>query len=102
MNISSSGIRAGQALFDVAAHNLANVSSDPFRPLRVELSEAPGPPGRPGRGVEVTAIADSDSGGVDVAAELVATMTASALYRLNVKVLAAEAEMTRSLLDVRA
>jgi flagellar basal body rod protein FlgC len=69
---------------DTAAHNIANVSTEPFAPLRADGTEGA-------------------AGSLDLVAELVdATMLAPAAYAANASVARAAAEMQRSLLDIRA
>jgi flagellar hook protein FlgE len=74
---------AGRRL-DTAAHNIANVSTEPFAPLRADGSQ-----GAPGS--------------MDIATEIVdATMLAPAAYAANARVVRASDETYRALLDIRA
>jgi flagellar hook protein FlgE len=69
---------------DVAAHNVANVSTEPFAPLR--------PDGTQG-----------EVGSLDLASELVdATILAPIAYSANATVLRTAAETQRALLDLHA
>ena len=69
---------------DVAAHNIANVSTEPFAPLRADGSQG-------------------EVGSLDLASELVdATILAPIAYAANATVLRTAAETQRALLDIRA
>ena len=70
--------------FDVAAHNVANMSTEPFSPLRPDGSQGP-------------------EGSMDLGSELVeGTMLAPAAYTANAAMFRAADEMRGSLLDVLA
>jgi hypothetical protein len=70
--------------FDVAAQNVANMSTEPFSPLRPDGSQ----------GAE---------GSMDLTTELVeGTMLAPAAYAANAAIVRAAVETERSLLDVLA
>ena len=69
---------------DTAAHNIANLSTDRFAPLRADGTLAP-------------------VGSLDFVGELVeATMLAPIAYTANATVARTAAEMQRALLDIRA
>jgi len=69
---------------DVAAHNVANMSTDAFAPLRAD-------------GTQGTV------GSLDLVDELVqATMLAPIAYKANATVARTAADMQRALLDIRA
>jgi flagellar basal body rod protein FlgC len=69
---------------DVAAHNIANISTDPFAPLRADGTQGA-------------------VGSLDLVDELVdATMLAPIAYTANASVARTAAEMQRALLDIRA
>lgn len=72
------------ARMDVAAHNIANVSTDDFAPLRADGGQG-------------------DTGSMDLPSELVdATMLAPIVYKANATVVRAADEMQRALIDIRA
>ena len=78
------GLTDASNRFDTAAHNIANVSTDPFSPLNPDGSQ----------GAEGT---------VDLASQLVGgEMLAPTAYTANAKVLETQAAMTKALLDIRA
>jgi flagellar hook protein FlgE len=69
---------------DAAAHNIANVSTEPFAPLRADGTQG-------------------DVGSADLATDLVeATMLAPIAYAANASVIRAADETQRALLDIRA
>jgi hypothetical protein len=69
---------------DTAAHNVANVSTEPFAPLRADGSQGP-------------------EGSMDLSSEIVeATMLAPAFYKANATVARVAAETQGALLDIRA
>ena len=74
VQISASGMQAAQRLFALHAHNIANVSTDP-----VEAQTEP-----------------------DVVADIVGLISAKRLYEANARAFWLQAELERSLLDVRA
>jgi flagellar hook protein FlgE len=79
-----SGMADARRRFDVAAHNVANVSTDSFAPLRAD-----GPQG--------------EAGTLDVASELVnGTVLAPAAYTVNATVIRVADETRKSLLDILA
>ena len=70
--------------FNVAAHNVANVSTEPFSPLRADGPQAA-------------------AGTMDVASELVnGTIIAPAAYKANATLLRVADDMRGSLLDILA
>ena len=82
--MGASSLYAAQRATEIAAHNVANVSTEPFSPLRADGSQA----------VE---------GSNDVASELVGgTVIAPAAYSANATMLRAADEARGSLLDVLA
>jgi flagellar hook protein FlgE len=69
---------------DVAAHNVANVSTEDFAPLRADGGQG-------------------EVGSMDLASELVdATMLAPTAYKANATVVRAADDMQRALIDIRA
>ena len=81
---AAQGMAGAARRFDVAAHNIANVSTEPFAPLRADGARGP-------------------EGSMDVASEIVdATMLAPAAYTANATVLRVADETQKSLLDVLA
>jgi flagellar hook protein FlgE len=78
------GLNDAANRFDTSAHNIANVSTEPFSPLRPDGSQ----------GAE---------GSLDLASQLVeGEMLAPTAYTANARVLETQAAMTQALLDMRA
>ena len=78
------GLNDASNRFDTAAHNIANVSTDPFSPLNAGGSF----------GAE---------GSMDLASQMVeGEVLAPTAYTANAKVLETQAAMTKALLDIRA
>ncbi len=78
------GMAVAGRRMDTAAYNIANVSTEPFSPLRADGSEGP-------------------VGSLDFVDEFVdATMRAPLAYTANATVARTAAEMQRALLDIRA
>jgi flagellar hook protein FlgE len=70
--------------FDTSAHNIANVSTEPFSPLNADGSA----------GAE---------GSLDLASQFVeGELLAPTAYTANAKVLETQAAMTKAMLDIRA
>jgi flagellar basal body rod protein FlgG len=81
---AAAGMAAAGRRLDTAAHNVANVSTEPFAPLRADGSQGP-------------------EGSLDLASELVeGTMLAPAAYAANAAMVRAADETQRSLLDIFA
>lgn len=76
MQISASGMGAAQTMFDGAAHNIANVSTE-----------------------DVVATAATNP---DLATDMGALVLAEALYGANAKMLQSLVETQRAMIDVRA
>ncbi len=98
MRIAVSGLHAAQTSLDVRAHNLANLATEGFDASRVTLRAV-----QPLGGVEVDSVAPGAPGsGVDLTTEVVGVISARALYDVNARLLRAQVENDRSLLDVLA
>ena len=82
------GMQNATLQLDVAANNIANVSTAGFRPLGGQA-----PPVLPG------VPADEQPSGVDLATELVTTLTAPIAYAANARVVDAARATGNSLLD---
>jgi flagellar hook protein FlgE len=84
LSSATRGMSNAARRMDVAAHNVANVSTDAFAPLRADGSQGP-------------------VGSMDLVGELVdATMLAPFAYTANATVARTAGEMQRALLDIRA
>lgn len=112
MSVSAAGTSA-QALsvlgtsLDATAHNIANVSTEGYRPLRTDLADGPG-----GQGVQVADVrreqdvsspaAQSSPGvsGVDLTREMTGLITTSRAFEANAVMVRAAEETTGHLLDL--
>ncbi len=115
MGISAAGTSAqafsvlGTSL-DATAHNIANVSTEGYRPLRTDLADGPG-----GQGVQVADVrreqdfsspaASSSPGapavsGVDLTREMTGLITTSRAFEANAVMVRAAEETTGHLLDL--
>ena len=105
-----SGLYAAEQRISVAANNIANVNTPNFRAKDVvQISQSAGGVG--GKVVDrnpPTVPSPTSDGGtqqlpnVSLDQELVKTQTASYDYQANLKVIKAERDMTKSLLDIQA
>lgn len=77
------------------ARNVANVSTEGYRPVRTLIEAGP---------FSVTAVTEpaSASGGVDLSREMVGLMESETAYQANAKVVRTQDEATGSLLDLLA
>jgi flagellar basal body rod protein FlgC len=94
--IALSGIRSAELRMAASAHNVANLSTEPFRPLRVVQSALPG------GGVTAHAEAVPIPEEVDLAAEVAAQIEARTQFIASLRALAANRELQGSLLDLFA
>lgn len=103
VHASVSGLQAARTVLDVSAYNIANVSTDGFRPQRVEL-RAVEPRG--GVAATVTQAAEGPTApglsGTDVPAEMVNTIIAKHTYAANAQMLNVLSQRDRYLLDILA
>jgi len=84
LSSAARGIADAAGRLDTAAHNIANISTEPFAPLRADGSQGA-------------------VGSLDVVSEIVdATMLAPIAYTANATVARTAAQMQRALLDMRA
>lgn len=96
----SSSVQAMKAFgtsLEATAHNLANMSTEGYRPLRTVLGEGPA-----GQGVEAQVSRISGAGGVDVAREMVDMMVAERGFSANATMLRSAEETTGALLNLIA
>ena len=94
--IAASGIRSAHAGVAAAAHNLANLNTPDFRPVRAVQESAPGGGSR----ARVERAPDPEP--VDLARELVSLELASVQARASARVVSAERETLGSLFDAFA
>jgi flagellar hook protein FlgE len=100
---SVSGMLAAKTMFDVAAHDVANVNTAGFRPSRVDTAEAPA---RAGAVVDAVRRAEAAPpqglSGTSVAEEFTELTVASAAFAANAAALRTQDEALGHLLDVLA
>ncbi len=87
INTSLSGLQANQTRIDVAANNIANVSTPGFRASRVVENEAMGGGVTASVNTPLDPTASPAISNVDVATELVGTIVAQRGFEANVKAL---------------
>ena len=88
-----SGVQSAFERRNVAAHNVANLQTEDFRPLRARQVEA----SPSGSRVEVEQSAEPRE--VDLASELVGASVASTQARASLRVLDTELDLVGSLID---
>jgi flagellar hook protein FlgE len=91
-SIAQSGIEAYAAKMDVTANNIANVSSENFKPSKVTMAE------RRNGGVDATVTKAADQ--VDISNEAVQMLTTVNSFKANLQALKTDNQMTKSLLDI--
>lgn len=96
MKIAVSGIHAAEVRMAASAHNLANLTTRDFHPLRVTQRSSPA------GGVEAEAFREPAPREVDVARELVDQMLAATQLEASLRVIATGADVRGSLLDLFA
>ncbi len=89
------GLQDATLRLDVAANNVANASTEGFRPSRVTAVELPG------GGVQST-VTQSDLEGVDLPTEIVSMLTAQAMFTANARVLGSTLRTEQHVLDLLA
>jgi flagellar basal-body rod protein FlgC len=93
--IAMTGLRDASLRLGIAAHNVANVASDGFRPLQVTSVEIP-------TGGVRSVITQSIVQEANLAMELVAAIVAEAAFAANARVFQQTQRLERSALDVLA
>lgn len=96
LSIALSGMRSAETRLAASAHNVANFSTEGFRPLRIHASTLEG--GGSTSRAEAVALPED----VDLARELVDQMLAGHQFEASLRVLGAGAEMLGRVLDVFA
>jgi flagellar basal body rod protein FlgC len=100
INIGLAGMRAAEARVNVRAQNIVNWQSEDYRPLEAEqTTDASGAPRvRVSRPPELS----GEFPMVDIAEELVDMRLAQRAYEASAKIVRAEGEMQKTLLDTFA
>lgn len=96
LSVAASGIRSAEVRIAKSAHNVANLTTESFHPLRVHQSALAG-----GGSVASTTRAQLPED-VDLAREFVDQMRASLQFRGSLRILDVAAEMRGNLLDLLA
>ena len=86
-------MRDATVRLDVAANNVANATTEGFKPSRVASV------GLPGGGVQSTVV-PGDVEGVDLAGEMVAMLMAKTAFAANAKILSTTFQAERRTLDL--
>lgn len=95
-SVAVSALDAGGIRLAVTANNIANMNTEGFRPSTVVQEE-----NKTG-GVRVSAIKEQGSDEVDLSREAVELIITETSFRANIKVLQADEEMIKTLLDIKA
>ena len=110
LSAGTSGLNANQQALGVAAHNVANTSTQGYQPRQAQFHEA-GPGGTgvtlsaQGRGLaasEGAATAAAAGSGTDLATEITNSLVYKAGFQLNAKVIQAAEERIGTLIDIKA
>src|SRR4029077_3970962 len=99
LSIAVSGLNAAAARVATAANNIVNASSPKFTPQGIFLiSNSAG--GVSTKAVAHPAAPGASGNGVDIASELVSTISAQTDYGANAVIVKAEKKMDQTLLDI--
>ena len=96
MAIGLSGVRSASVHVAASAHNVANLLTPAFRPLRVVQTTAPG------GGSEARAVQEPDPRPVDLPREIVGQMQAGLQFRASLRVIETSESTTGRLIDLFA
>jgi len=92
-SVAASGLRSAELRLSASAHNVANLTTPSFRPLRAEQTSVEGG----GSSVELRQAASPQE--VDLARELIQQILATSQFDASLRVLAVATEMRGQLLD---
>ena len=95
ISVALSGMNAAMLHLDTSANNIANSLTQGYRRLSVAQQAAAG-------GGVTTEVVRADAAGASMADDIVAQMSASYVFKANLKVLQTEDRVLGSLLDLRA
>ena len=96
LRIAASGVRAAELRMAASAHNVANLTTPDFRPLRTVQRSSPA------GGAVASSFQEPAPRPVELARELVDQMLAAAQLRASLRVFVVDAEVRGSLLDLFA
>lgn len=94
--IAASGVRSAELRLAVSAHNVANVATCSFRPLRVTQASVDG------GGTAARVHTDFSAQGVDLAREFVEQMRAGSQLRASLRLFETASETRGRLVDLLA
>ncbi|MCR5536910.1 MAG: flagellar basal body protein [Succinivibrio sp.] len=100
-SIPVSALNTTQTYLNTTSHNLANLSTEGFKPFSAVSAETTSANGT-GAGVEVSAVRQSQESGVNLNTELTDLKREDKVYQANAKVLQVQQNTLGSLLDVNA
>ena len=100
-SIPLSAMNTTQTYLNTTSHNLANLSTDGFKPFSAVSAETTSGKGV-GTGVEVSSVRRSETVGTNVNEELPALKTEEKVYQANAKVMQVQNNTLGSLLDITA
>jgi flagellar basal body rod protein FlgC len=89
-----SGMNVGTTSLDIAASNVANISTPGYQQRSPVVAE------RQGGGAAVTGVFESQEPGVDIAGQMVQSMMAEATVKANVTTVQAASDAYRSILEM--
>lgn len=95
-NTAVSALDAAGIRLAVTANNVANMNTEGFKPSTVVQEE------NKSGGVIVSAIKEQGADEVDLSREAVDLIVTDNSFKANIKVLQTDAEMTKTLLDIKA
>eukprot|EP01034_Spumella_vulgaris_P039494 gene39494-48801_t len=90
LSAGASGLNANQQALGVAAHNVANASTQGYQPRQAQFHES-----RPGAGL-------STGSGTNLATEITNSLVYKAGFELNAKVIQAADERIGTLINIKA
>lgn len=96
LSVAASGMRSAEVRLGASAHNVANLTNESFRPLRVEQSSLKG------GGSVACARQESHPREVDLARELVEQSRASLQFDASLRAFSAASETRGRLVDLLA
>jgi len=100
--IALSGLRSATTGVAVSANNVANLQSKDYRAKRLDLEEQPEGGVRPSKLTESAEPVNPGGSNVDLATEFTNLLVYEFAYKSNLKVIQAEGERLRNILDIKA
>jgi len=97
LSISAQALGALDVSLNTTAHNIANMSTEGYQPLRTDFADGPG-----GQGVEVASISRAQSGGPDLTRDMVGLMQIDQAYSANAAMIRTGEETSGTVLNMIA